>query len=207
MIVAFSANSADAAAPVSDEWIELPVPQVSVQERTLEVPVVVPRTAAPAPVAPPLPPDPYAGVTMGHLLPIGVEGYQQRFEPSPEQLENARRIVEIVKQRRMPAYAAVIALATALQESTLRNITDPVDHDSLGLFQQRPSAGWGMPEQLTDPHYATTIFLDVLERKAPDYMIVPLWQAAQATQSSAFPTLYAQWQEQAAHMVLEILTR
>lgn len=181
---------------------EPPRPQVTVLEWGLDRPVpAVPRTVVPAPV-PPL--DPYAGITLAQLL-TGVEGHQQRFEPSQEQLENARHIVEIVKQRRMPPYAAVVALATALQESTLRNLTVAVDYDSLGLFQQRPSAGWGRPEQLTDPAYATNTFLDVLERKVPEYQAVPLWQAAQATQRSAFPTAYARWHEQAAHLTVRLL--
>ncbi|MEV6274946.1 hypothetical protein [Nocardia sp. NPDC051832] len=150
-------------------------------------------------------PDPYADLTLAQLLPTGMAGKQERFALNTEQLRNARRIVDIVARRGMPPYAAVVALATALQESTLRNLTVPEDHDSLGLFQQRPSTGWGTPEQLTDPGYATEAFLDALEEKAPNYSAVPLWQAAQATQASAFPDEYAKWQEQAAHLTLELL--
>ncbi len=150
-------------------------------------------------------PDPYADLTLAQLLLTGIEGEQQRFDPNAEQLHNARRIVDVVERRGMPPYAAVVALATALQESTLRNLTEPEDYDSLGLFQQRPSAGWGTPEQLTDPGYATEAFLDALEEKVPNYSAVPLWEAAQATQASAFPDEYAKWQEQAAHLTLELL--
>lgn len=199
-IAIFPANSA-AAEP----------PEVTVEEWPLDLPDV-PRTLVPAPSAsPPISAapiaqaiDPYLSVTPAQLL-AGLDGPQMRLDPSPEQFENARRIVEVVRQRHMPAIAAVIALATALQESTLRNLTEAVDYDSLGLFQQRPSAGWGRPEQLTDPVYATNTFLDVLERKVPDYASVPLWQAAQTTQGSAFPTAYARWQEQAAILTMRIL--
>ncbi|MEV0760638.1 hypothetical protein [Nocardia sp. NPDC050435] len=150
-------------------------------------------------------PDRYADLTLAQLLPTGVHGRQQRFVPNAEQLHNARRIVDVVARRGMPPYAAVVALATALQESTLRNLTVAVDYDSLGLFQQRPSAGWGTPEQLIDPVYATEAFLAALEHKVPNYSSVPLWEAAQATQVSAFPVEYAKWQEQAAHLTLALL--
>ncbi|KAA8887457.1 hypothetical protein F3087_17340 [Nocardia colli] len=153
----------------------------------------------------PLLPDPYVDGAKPLVIPHGVEGRQQHFTPSPEQWDNARVIVEVVRRRGLPVYAAVVSLATALQESTLRNFTVAVDHDSLGLFQQRPSAGWGAPEQVTDPWYATGKFLDALLFRAPDYLDRPLWQAAQDAQRSAFPTLYAQWQEQAAQMALWIL--
>ncbi|WP_280268213.1 hypothetical protein [Nocardia wallacei] len=149
--------------------------------------------------------DRYADTTMADLLPHGVEGPQQHLDPNPDQWKNARAIVGVVRERGLPAYAAVLSLATALQESTLRNVDVAVDHDSLGLFQQRPSMGWGTPQQLTDPAYATRAFLDAVSEHAPNYQSVPLWQAAQATQRSAYPTLYAKWQEQAAQMVLQIL--
>lgn len=144
--------------------------------------------------------------TLAQLQPPGIEGDQLHFTPNPEQWENARTIVEVVVQHRgLPAYAAVVSLATALQESLLRNFTEAVDHDSLGVFQQRPSAGWGAPEQITDLCYATERFLDALLVHAPDYQAMPLWQAAQAAQRSGFPTAYARWQEQAAQMVLTLL--
>ncbi|RJO69898.1 hypothetical protein D5S18_28845 [Nocardia panacis] len=161
-------------------------------------PVEVPRGVVVARAVEPV------GATFEQLL-VGMQGAQVSFEPDAEQFENAWRIVDIVRQRQMPARAAVIALATATQESSLRNLTVAVDHDSLGLFQQRPSEGWGPPERLIDPGFATNAFLDALERAAPDYGSIPLWQAAQATQRSAFPTAYARWHEQSARLVLRML--
>ena len=106
----------------------------------------------------------------------------------------------------MPARSvAVIAVATATQESRLENLTVATNADSLGLFQQRPSAGWGTAAQLTNPSYASNAFLSALDVSAPHYMSLSLWQAAQAVQRSAFPTAYAQWQAQAARMVIAIV--
>lgn len=146
-------------------------------------------------------PPPQADPIAGQLIPPPVQGPQRHFSPSPEQWENAHTIVGVVRTRGLPLYTAVIALSTAMQESSLHNLTDAVDYDSLGLFQQRPSAGWGDPDQLTDPAYATGAFLDALLSRVPDYAAVPLWQAAQRTQASAFPERYAQWEDQATEMV------
>ncbi|WP_280267510.1 hypothetical protein [Nocardia wallacei] len=158
------------------------------------------------PVVLPAPPrDSYRSPAPEELRPREVVGAQQRFTPAPHQWDHARLIVAAARERGLPVYAAVIALATALQESLLENLTVPVDNDSVGLFQQRPSTGWGAPEQLTDPVYAAGAFLEALVVRAPDFRDLPLWQSAQATQASAFPEAYAQWEEQAAEMVREIL--
>jgi hypothetical protein len=149
-------------------------------------------------------PPPQVGPIAGQVIPPPVEGPQRHFVPSPEQWENAHTIVDVVRARGLPLYAAVIAMATAMQESSLQNLTNAVDYDSLGLFQQRPSAGWGDPDQLTDPAYAVGAFLDALLDRVPDYAAVPLWQAAQRTQASAFPERYAQWEDQATEMVGQI---
>jgi hypothetical protein len=74
------------------------------------------------------------------------------------------------------------------------------DHDSQGLFQQRPSAGWGSVEQITDPGYATAAFLSGL-RNVDGWRQMPLTDAAQAVQVSAFPFAYAQWESMAAKTV------
>ena len=145
-------------------------------------------------------PPAQAAPIAGQLIPPPMEGPQRYFLPSPEQWENARTIVGVARDRGLPPYTAVIALATAMQESSLQNLTEAVDYDSLGLFQQRPSAGWGDPDQLTDPAYAAGAFLDAMLSRVPDYAAVPLWQAAQRTQASAFPELYAQWEDQAMEM-------
>ncbi|WP_152191500.1 hypothetical protein [Georgenia satyanarayanai] len=106
-----------------------------------------------------------------------------------DQADNAALITAITVRRELPARAATIALATAVQESKLRNI-DYGDRDSLGLFQQRPSQGWGTPEQVTDPVYATNAFLDGLVQ-VPGYTELPVTEAAQTVQRSGYPEAYA----------------
>ncbi|TWG91180.1 hypothetical protein L615_008200000030 [Nocardioides sp. J9] len=110
-------------------------------------------------------------------------------EVSGEQAENASLITAIAVRRGLPARAASIALATAYQESKLANI-DYGDRDSLGLFQQRPSQGWGSPEQVLDPVYSTNAFYDALE-KVDGYESMEITVAAQRVQRSAFPNAYA----------------
>lgn len=107
----------------------------------------------------------------------------------PDQAQNAGLITAIAVQRGMPARAASIALATAYQESDLRNL-DHGDRDSLGLFQQRPSQGWGTPDQVQDPTYATNAFYDELAEVA-DYRRLEITVAAQLVQRSAYPDAYA----------------
>lgn len=107
-----------------------------------------------------------------------------------DQSENAALISTIATQRGMPARAASIALATAMQESRLRNI-DYGDLDSVGLFQQRPSQDWGTVAQIMDPVYSTNAFYDVLA-DVPNYVNLPINDAAQIVQRSGFPHAYAQ---------------
>ena len=109
-----------------------------------------------------------------------------------DQSANAALIAGISTQRALPARAATIALATAIQESSLRNI-DYGDRDSLGLFQQRPSQGWGTAEQVTDPVYATSIFYDHLV-KVPGYTEIPVTEAAHPVQRPASPNAHADHQ-------------
>jgi len=133
-----------------------------------------------------------------------VQGEQQRIPVSPEQMANVRSIVDAGKQLNLPDRAAVIAVATSLQESKLENLGhlgDRNDHDSLGLFQQRPSSGWGTPEQITDPNYSAKAFYEGLQN-VPGYDKMPLTEAAQTVQVSAFPDAYAQWEQMAADLVL-----
>jgi peptidoglycan DL-endopeptidase CwlO len=99
----------------------------------------------------------------------------------------------------LPARAWVIALATAQQESGLRNL-DHGDRDSLGLFQQRPSQGWGTPAQIMNPAYAATKFYEHLVQ-VPNWQTIPLTDAAQAVQRSAFPNAYAKWEPMAQALV------
>ena len=107
----------------------------------------------------------------------------------PEQMGNAAVITEIAVRRGLPGRAASIAIATAMQESKLRNI-EYGDRDSMGLFQQRPSQGWGTKAQILDPVYATNSFYDHLV-KIDGYVNMPITQVAQKIQRSAFPTAYA----------------
>ena len=95
----------------------------------------------------------------------------------------------------LPARAASIALATAYQESKLRNLDDG-DRDSLGLFQQRPSQGWGTEKQMLDPDYATNAFYDALA-KVDGYREMEITEAAQAVQRSGLPEAYADHEEDA----------
>ncbi|WP_441250394.1 hypothetical protein [Kitasatospora sp. McL0602] len=105
------------------------------------------------------------------------------------QASNAATITAVTLARGLPERAATIALATSMQESKLRNL-DGGDRDSVGLFQQRPSQGWGTVEQIKDPVYATNKFLDSLV-KVPGYARLPLTDAAQQVQKSGYPQAYA----------------
>jgi hypothetical protein len=104
----------------------------------------------------------------------------------------ARAIVSTVQARGLGPRAAVIAVTTAIAESTLHNHTVAYDHDSLGLFQQRPSQGWGRPDQLVDPVYATNAFLTSMLRKYPGdrWMSGDIGAICQAVQRSAYPGAY-----------------
>ncbi|WP_224277308.1 C40 family peptidase [Streptomyces sp. LS1784] len=109
-----------------------------------------------------------------------------------EQIPNAKTIQATGVAMHIPVRGQVIALATALQESELRNINGG-DRDSLGLFQQRPSQGWGTPEQIMQPVYASTKFYEALQ-KVSGWEAMTVTQAAQAVQRSGFPDAYAKWQ-------------
>lgn len=117
-----------------------------------------------------------------------------------EQLGNAQIIYQVSANMKLPSWAAVVAIATAMQESSLINLTTATNYDSLGLFQQRPSQGWGSAAQVTDPVYASQAFYSRLI-KVPNWQSIPLTQAAQAVQRSAYPDAYAQWQSQAQQLV------
>jgi hypothetical protein len=110
-------------------------------------------------------------------------------EISPEQAANAAIIAAVAVRRDMPARAATIGITTAVQESKLRNI-EYGDRDSLGLFQQRPSQGWGTRKQILDPVYASGEFFDALA-KVDGYETMPITEVAQRVQRSAFPDAYA----------------
>jgi LysM repeat protein len=132
---------------------------------------------------------------------------------SAESAGYASIIIQVGRELGVSDYGIVIALATAMQESTMRNL-DWGDRDSVGLFQQRPSSGWGTVEQLTDPWHSARLFyggssnpnrgytsglLDV-----PDWESLPLTVAAQAVQISAFPDAYAKWESSAWQWLAEL---
>lgn len=111
------------------------------------------------------------------------------YDFTPEQAVNAATIAAVGTGRGMPDRAVTIALATALQESGLRNIRHG-DRDSLGLFQQRPSQGWGTAKEIMEPTYAAGVFYEHLA-KVPGYTGLPLTVAAQRVQRSGYPSAYA----------------
>ncbi|PZG00681.1 hypothetical protein [Micromonospora deserti] len=117
-----------------------------------------------------------------------------------DQMANAATIAAIGIQREMPERAVVVALATAYQESGLRNLAGG-DRDSLGLFQQRPSQGWGTPAQIRDPRYAANRFYAAL-KKVRGWERMRVTDAAQKVQRSAFPEAYQKWADES-----EVLTR
>ncbi|ALO12640.1 lipoprotein [Streptomyces venezuelae] len=109
-----------------------------------------------------------------------------------EQIPYAKTIQATGVAMNLPARGQIVALATALQESGLRNLTWG-DRDSLGLFQQRPSMGWGTANQILDPVHASTKFYEGL-KKVSGWQSLSVTQAAQAVQRSGFPEAYAKWE-------------
>ncbi|MEV0157247.1 hypothetical protein AB0H57_26450 [Micromonospora sp. NPDC050686] len=150
------------------------------------------------PVAP-RPPRPVAGLTQA-------------------QMNNAKVIVDVGRDLKLPRRALVVALSTAMQESDLHNLASEVvpesrryphqgagaDHDSVGLFQQRPSSGWGTVAQLMDPKYAARAFYLAL-REVPGWQDLSVTAAAQAVQVSAFPNAYAPHERRASTVVAALL--
>lgn len=113
----------------------------------------------------------------------------------PEQAADASTIAAVALRLGLPNHAVTIALAAALQESKLYNL-DYGDRDSLGVFQQRTSQGWGSPAQLMDPAYAAGAFYSHLAR-VPNWPALPISTAAQEVQHSADGSAYVQWEEEA----------
>jgi hypothetical protein len=124
---------------------------------------------------------------------FGVDG--DLFTVTPEQAQNAAIIAAVAWRKGMPDHAVTVALAAALQESELRDLTYG-DLDSLGLFQQRPSQGWGSSAQILDPDYAASAFFDHLAM-VTGWQDMTVTTAAQAVQHSAAPDAYAAWEPEA----------
>lgn len=137
-----------------------------------------------------------SGCTVVGTTSIGLSGYQT------DQLASAATIVAVGKQMNVPEQGWVVAIAAAIQESGLHNL-DYGDRDSLGLFQQRPSQGWGAPAQIMNPVYAATQFYRHL-------LAVSGWQqmsvndAAQTVQRSGFPLAYGRHEQAAREIVAAV---
>lgn len=121
---------------------------------------------------------------------------------TPEQSQNASIIAGVALKMGLPDHAVTIALATAMQESRLRDINYG-DRDSLGLFQQRPSQGWGTPGEILDPEYAASAFFGRLVQ-VPGWATMAVTDAAQAVQQSGSPAAYAQWESQARAVAIAL---
>ncbi|GID94870.1 hypothetical protein Adi01nite_42820 [Amorphoplanes digitatis] len=136
--------------------------------------------------------------------PIDPESKLPRVRPyGPVQIKNAAIIINVGAEMKLPPRAWVIAVATAMQESRLTNLGDlgdRNDHDSLGLFQQRPSSGWGTPAEVTDPRYAAKKFYEKLQ-EVDGWESLPLTRAAQRVQISAYPDAYAKHEPIATRIV------
>jgi len=121
------------------------------------------------------------------------------------QVADAATVAAVAARDHLPARALTIAYATAFQESKLENLSYG-DRDSVGIFQQRPSQGWGTAAQLQDPAYAAQAFFGALV-KVPNYLTIPVYQAAQAVQKSADGSAYQQYEQTAAQLAADFTTR
>jgi hypothetical protein len=119
------------------------------------------------------------------------------------QMANAATITAVGVRKEMPEQAVVVALATALQESKLENLDDG-DRDSIGLFQQRPSQGWGTIEQIKDPRYSAGKFYTAL-KKVKGWQKMRVTDAAQKVQRSAFPNAYEKWADESRVLARALL--
>ncbi len=117
------------------------------------------------------------------------------YELDPDQAANAATIAAAARVNAMPDHAVTVAIAAAFQESNLHNI-DYGDRDSVGLFQQRPSQGWGTRAQLLEPTYAAGAFYRALAR-VPGWEQRTVTDAAQRVQRSAAPDAYGKWEDEA----------
>ena len=195
----------------------------------VEKPKIIPPRVQEKPAAPPPPPKP-AVVAEKKPAPVSPASSPASSTAQPsstvgqpvtgtitplndERRTNARIIVSVGRELGVPDYGIVIALATAMQESSLRNINWG-DRDSVGLFQQRPSTGWGTAEQILDPAYATRLFFGGPSNpnagKTRGLLDISGWanmaltDAAQRVQISAFPQAYAKWEASAWAWLYEL---
>jgi hypothetical protein len=127
-----------------------------------------------------------------------VAGSGQQITLGTGQAGIAATIAGVAQRDALPARAVTVAYAAALQESKLQNLPYG-DRDSVGVFQQRPSQGWGPRRDLENPVYATSKFFNALA-KVPGYQRMPIYQAAQAVQHSADGLAYQRFERLATHM-------
>jgi hypothetical protein len=157
-------------------------------------------------------------VPIGFAMPADVKPRPARVASLNErQTEHARTIVRVGQERGIPEQGLVVAIATAMQETTMRNLGNPAhprslelpndgvgfDHDSVGLFQQRPASGWGTVDELMDPEISAGKFYHALVR-VDGWQRMSVTQAAQRVQRSAHPNAYAQWESLARQVVAEL---
>lgn len=148
-------------------------------------------------------PRPSRACTVHDAGPDQAAGDVRQVRLNSEQMANAATIAALGVQREMPERAVVVAIATAFQESRLENLAGG-DRDSVGLFQQRPSQGWGTVEQIRDPRYATKRFYAAL-KKVRGWEKMRVTEAAQAVQRSAYPEAYEKWADEAAVLARALL--
>jgi hypothetical protein len=150
-------------------------------------------------------------LTVGHgttsLNPPGCQAGsgQSAVALDPEQAAIAATIAGVAHHQAMPRRAVAVAYAAAMQESKLQNLNYG-DRDSVGVFQQRPSEGWGPARKLLDPVYASTKFFQALAT-VPGYQRQPVYRAAQAVQHSADGSAYIQYQQEAALLAADFTGR
>ncbi|WP_431908065.1 hypothetical protein [Micromonospora carbonacea] len=203
----------DPAEPVQDALADRAAAAAEAEQRasrSLDRSPAVPVTVSPSPTAKPSPsatrkPKPKPARP---ARPRPVAGLNQL------QMDNAKTIVDVGRDMKLPRRGLVVAVATAMQESNLHNLASDVlpesanyphqgsgsDHDSVGLFQQRPSSGWGTVRDLMRPAYAARAFYEAL-LEVPGWEEMSLTAAAQAVQISAYPDAYAQHEERATTVV------
>ncbi|HEX8626892.1 MAG TPA: hypothetical protein VF755_01815 [Catenuloplanes sp.] len=190
-----------AAVTVQRAAVEPPAVEPPTVERPVRTTTRSQRQPRPAPAASPSPKREPA-------KPVRIQGL------STAQAANAALIVEVGRQRGLPRRGQIVAIATAMQESSLRNLANPTvpeslkhtnqgtgtDFDSVGVFQQRPSQGWGSVEQLMSPRYAASVFYERLV-KVPGWENMTVTAAAQAVQRSGLPDAYAKHEGRATQIV------
>lgn len=140
--------------------------------------------------------------TSSSVLAVSSTGSEAGPDWDGRQVQIAVTIIAVGRAKGVPPWGWVVAVATAMQESRLRNLTGG-DADSIGVLQQRPSAGWGTAAQLSSPAYQASRFYDAL-LKVPHWQHLPVEQASQAVQRSAYPRAYAKWTTPAMLLVEQI---